>query len=121
MKVQENTQRDMGYRIAQRRTEMGMSQEKLAESIGVNRNTVMRTENGEHIPRADKIAAICEVLHVTPNELFGLNDLSKAPEDPRMSQLQMALAQLTKEKQDTFFQMANVLVRGLLADNATIF
>ena len=53
MKVRENTQRDMGYRIAQRRTEMGLSQEKLAESIGVNRNTVMRIENGEHAPRAD--------------------------------------------------------------------
>ena len=60
MKVQENTQRDMGYRIAKRRTELGMSQEKLAESIGVNRNTVMRIENGEHIPRADRIAAVCE-------------------------------------------------------------
>jgi len=33
----------------------------------------------------------------------------------------MALDHLPKEKQDTFFEMANVLVRGLLADNATIF
>ena len=121
MKVQENGQRDMGYRIAKRRTELGMSQEKMAESIGVNRNTVMRIENGEHSPRADRITTICEVLHVTPNELFGMNTLSKAPDDPRLSQLQMALDHLPKEKQDTFFEMANVLVRGLLADNATIF
>jgi len=121
MKVRENTQRDMGYRIAQRRTEMGMSQEKLAESIGVNRNTVMRTENGEHIPRADKIAAICEVLRVTPNELFGMNHSIEASEDARLSKLQKALEQLPKDKQDTFFQMANVLIRGLLADNAAIY
>ena len=67
MKVQENGQRDMGYRIAKRRTELGMSQEKMAESIGVNRNNVMRIEIGEHSPRADRITAICEVLHVTPN------------------------------------------------------
>ena len=121
MTAQENTQRDMGYRIAKRRTELGMSQEMLAESIGVNRNTVMRIENGEHIPRTDRIAAVCEVLHVMPNELFGMNTLSKAPEDHRLSQLQEALDHLPREKQDTFFQMAKVLVRGLLADNATIF
>ncbi len=42
MKVQENTQRDMRYMIAKRRTELGRSQEKLAERIGVNRNTVVR-------------------------------------------------------------------------------
>lgn len=121
MKVQENGQRDMGYRIAKRRTELGMSQEKMAESIGVNRNTVMRIENGEHSPRADRITAICEVLHMMPNELFGMNTLSETPDDPRLSQLQMALDHLPKEKQDTFFEMANVLARGLLAGNATIF
>ena len=121
MKVRENTQRDMGYRIAQRRTEMGLSQEKLAESIGVNRNTVMRIENGEHAPRADRIVALCDALRMTPNELFGMNILTKAPDDPRLSRLQMVLDHLPKEKQDTFFEMANVLVRGLLADNAKIY
>ena len=116
-----NTDKDMGCRIAKQRTELGMSQEELAESIGVNRNTVMRIENGEHTPRADRIAAICEVLHLTPNDLFGKRNSPKATEDPRLLQLQMALEQLSQEKQDTFFQMANVLVLGLLADNTTIF
>ncbi len=121
MKVRENTQRDMGYRIAQRRTEMGLSQEKLAESIGVNRNTVMRIENGEHAPRADRIVALCDALRMTPNELFGMNILTKAPEDPRLSQLQIALEHLPKEKQDTFFQMAGVIIQGLLAGTSTTF
>ena len=115
-----NTEKDLGYRIAKRRIELGVSQEKMAESIGVNRNTVMRIENGEHTPRADRIAAICEVLHLTPNELFGMSNSPEATENPRLSQLQMALEQLPQEKQDTFFQMTNVIIHGLLAVQTTI-
>ena len=115
------TDKDMGYRIAKRRTELGMSQEKLAESIGVNRNTVMRIENGEHIARADKITAICKALRVAPNDLFGMGYTLGVSEAPRLSKLKKALEKLPKEKQDTFFQMANVLIQGLLAGDTTIF
>lgn len=49
MKVQENGQRDMGYRITKRRTELGMSQEGLAELAGMSRVSIVRIENGEQI------------------------------------------------------------------------
>lgn len=44
------------------RKKLGLSQEKLAEALGVSRNTVSRWERGEFNPTADKLAALERLL-----------------------------------------------------------
>ena len=46
------------------RINAGLRQTDMAVKLGVSRKTVAAWENGESIPRADKIDAICKVLGV---------------------------------------------------------
>ena len=47
----------------------GISQERLAENVGVSRQTVCRWENGRAIPRAEDMKNICHALGVDYSEL----------------------------------------------------
>lgn len=55
----------LGYR-----TNIGMSQEKLAEKIGVSRQTISKWETNQSTPDFDKILPLCEVLGITTEELI---------------------------------------------------
>lgn len=60
-----------GQRIKQRRKELGMSAEQLADYIGVSHATMYRYENGdiERVTTA-RLAEIASVLNVTPEYLL---------------------------------------------------
>ncbi len=47
----------------------GISQERLAEEVGVSRQTVCRWENGRAVPRAEDMENICHALGVGYAEL----------------------------------------------------
>ncbi len=47
----------------------GISQERLAEEVGVSRQTVCRWENGRAVPRAEDVENICHALGVDYAEL----------------------------------------------------
>lgn len=55
---------------ALRRTK-GISQETLAEQLGVSRQAVSKWETGTAKPELDNILALCRILEVSPNELLG--------------------------------------------------
>ena len=48
--------------ICSARKKLGLSQEQLAEALGVSRNTVSRWERGEFSPSADKMAKLDRML-----------------------------------------------------------
>lgn len=53
------------------RRKSGLSQEQLAEKIGVSRQSVSKWETGLSIPELDKLKALSECFHVTMDELTG--------------------------------------------------
>ncbi len=57
--------------IKQIMAENNLSQQKLADALGVNQTTVGQWLLGRKKPGYDSIALICEKFDVTPNELFG--------------------------------------------------
>ena len=61
-----------GQRIRNRRKEIGMSADELADKIGVNRSTIFRYENGdiEKLPLSN-LQPIAESLDVTVDYLMG--------------------------------------------------
>lgn len=65
----------IGERIRQRRIEMGMSVEQLAEILGKNRATVYRYENGdiENLPTSI-LEPISRALCTTPAFLMGYEE-----------------------------------------------
>ena len=62
----------LGQRIREQRLRCGLSQEQVAEAVGVSRQAVAKWENGQAFPTAERLAQLCRVLEVTPEELLGL-------------------------------------------------
>lgn len=59
-----------GERLLADRNAVNLSQEKLAEKIGVTRQTVSKWETNQSVPDFDKILPLCEVLGITTEELI---------------------------------------------------
>ena len=60
----------LGERLFMYRNKVNMSQEKLAEEIGVTRQTISKWETDQSMPDFDKIEPLCEVFGITPDELI---------------------------------------------------
>ena len=56
------------------RERMGIEQKELAKMIGVTGNAVSNWENGRGRPDLNLIPELCEALHITMYDLFGLKD-----------------------------------------------
>ena len=61
-------------RIKYYRELMGMEQKELARLLGITGNSISNWEKGRSRPDINLIPAICEILHATLYELFGMDD-----------------------------------------------
>lgn len=56
-----------GIRIMQRRKALGLTQEELAEKIGLSKNHISNMECGKYLPTTKVIVEICNILGETPD------------------------------------------------------
>ena len=68
----------LGERIQNMRKEMGLSQEELAERIGVSRQSVSKWENDAALPDTDKVLQLSRLFGVSADAL--LTGSSAAPQ-----------------------------------------
>ena len=59
--------------LCQLMNEKNLSQQKLADVLGVNQTTVSQWLLGRKKPGYDSIALLYEKFGITPNELFGVH------------------------------------------------
>lgn len=64
----------IGSYIARKRKEQNLTQEQLAEQLGVSNKTVSKWENGKCMPDYSIIEPLCDALHVTLPELMDGED-----------------------------------------------
>lgn len=81
----------LGERLLAYRNRVGLSQEKLAEKIGVTRQTVSKWETNQSTPDFDKIIPLCEILGITIEELI------KGEEETQNHEQQKVKQESTKE------------------------
>ena len=74
------------------RRKSGLSQEQLAEKIGVSRQAISKWEGGLSIPELEKIRALSEFFNVSIDELTREQETDNPSDD-------------TEEKQNRFFLM----------------
>ena len=60
----------IGIRIAQRRKEIKMKQNTLAEKTNLSNNHISNIENGYSVPSIETFAKICNALNITPDYLL---------------------------------------------------
>ena len=64
---------ELGNRIRDRRNEISMSQEKVAEQAGISANTVSRIEGGQSAMSIEIFIKMVQILGVDANELLGVS------------------------------------------------
>ena len=58
------------YAMKEARAKAGLSQQELAEKLGVSRQTINAIEKGDYNPTIKLCVGICRVLGRTLNDLF---------------------------------------------------
>ena len=101
------------------RERMGIEQKELAKMIGVTGNAVSNWENGRGRPDLNLIPELCEALHITMYDLFGLKD----PTEQYTAGEQMHIEQyreLTPGHRTAVDQLMDTLIRVQAAENAPL-
>jgi transcriptional regulator with XRE-family HTH domain len=76
MKTEQELRNTLGLNVKKRRKHKGLSQEKLAEKIGVSKNTVSDIESGDKFARADTLIKLAKILETEVYELLKPKDIS---------------------------------------------
>jgi transcriptional regulator with XRE-family HTH domain len=72
--------RYVGLRLMQRREELGMGQQRLAEHIGISFQQVQKYERGANRVSASRLHTLSRILNVSPGYFFeGTEDMSGKP------------------------------------------
>jgi len=85
----------LGTKIKQLRKAAGLSQEQLADLIGMSRQAVSKWETDQSTPDVDKLLLLCDTFHVSPDELLGVCVLGNES-DSCSSRMNTKLAECVK-------------------------
>ena len=58
------------FAMKEARTQAGLSQQELADKLGVSRQTINAIEKGDYNPTIKLCIGICRILNRTLNDLF---------------------------------------------------
>ncbi|MGM9887193.1 MULTISPECIES: helix-turn-helix transcriptional regulator [unclassified Lactococcus] len=62
------------FKLKAERTLNGMTQQELADAVGVTRQTIVAVESGKYNPTISLCRQICKVLGKTLDDLFWVED-----------------------------------------------
>lgn len=105
-----------GKRVKACREQLGLTQEQLAEKIGLTPNYISTVERGTAFLRYDKLIAIINGLEVSADALFC--DVVEHGTEYKASQLSRLLEGVSSEEQHRILEMVELMVkqaRGSLA------
>ena len=64
----------LGQRVAQKRKELGLSQEGLGEQLGVSRQAIYKWESDASLPEIDKLVTLSRIFSVPVGWLLGVEE-----------------------------------------------
>ncbi len=79
----------VGQRIAQKRKELGLSQEALGERLGVSRQAIYKWESDAALPEIEKLVNLSREFSVSIDWLLGQEDETRESRDLTPEQLRM--------------------------------
>lgn len=89
---------DVGIRLKKYRERSRMSQKELAQLINIDNTLLSHWERGKNKINVDKIPAICEILNISPNDLFDFNEeASLKAEEKRLVEIYRELGESEEE------------------------
>ena len=76
----------LGKRIKELRKEKGLTQEQLAETVGIEPNNLSRIEKGRNYPTPENLSKIANALNVSVDKLYILSIISNMTKSKKDSQ-----------------------------------
>lgn len=86
----------VGQRIAQKRKELGLSQEALGEQLGVSRQAIYKWESNATLPEIEKLVALSKIFAVPVGWLLGVEESSTENSAEERGQEQQDSGELTQ-------------------------
>ena len=105
---------ETGERIRERRVLLGISQETLAEAVGVTRNSISRYENGQTEMKLDVLYKICDFLKITPSDISPSRFRKVNEVDEEINEIAVMYKQLDKENRHIAFKTIRTLLKSMI-------
>ena len=101
----------IGRFIASRRKNKNITQEKLAEMLGVTGKSVSKWENGACLPDASLYEPLCGILEITINELFAGQKIKAEDSDNNLMQMLKYKMYCLSDRSISFREFDNALTQ----------
>ena len=106
---------EFGNKLYELRKEKGLSQEELANSLEVTRQTVSKWELGDSTPDMDKLVLLAELFEISLDELV----LNKVPVTTKLDELgAKVITRENKQKAKKGLKILGIIAGTILAIDA---
>ena len=105
--------KELGALIARTRKERQLTQQQLAEQLGVAQQTIAHYEGGRLKVSAAMLPQLAQILNLTPDELLGLSDAKRTGKRGPTSRLEQQIeiiSQLPKTRQKFVSEMLDAVI-----------
>lgn len=92
----------VGQRIAQKRKELGLSQEGLGDKLGVSRQAIYKWESDASLPEVEKLVALSRIFSVPVGWLLGEEEHPAGQADGQSAELTEAQIKMVQEIADRY-------------------
>lgn len=100
----------IGNKLLNIRKKMGLTQAEVAEAAGLSDRTYADIERGTVNMRTETVLRICNVLHITPDEIFTEKNTSQLA---RQKELIDRLDLCNPKDKETALQLLNIFLQSL--------
>ncbi len=112
-------QTKIGKFIAEKRKEQKLTQMQLSEMLGITDRAVSKWENGKALPDASLMLPLCDILHITVNDLLSGEEINMENNKQKNEQLLLDMAKEIESKSKviwtTMWVIMTVSIVALLA------
>lgn len=103
-----NIKKLLGAKIKRLRAKNKLTQDQLAEKMGIATRTLCGIENGENFVKAETVEKLCEVFNITSFELFAFDHIK--PQEDLLEEIYQDIKSLnSREKIETVYKFLKAL------------
>ena len=101
--------RELGTRIADRRRELGLTQEAITNITDISTNQLSNIENNHSVPTIETILKLCNALGVTPD--YFLLGIAKGADDESAKAISQKALLCTEKQQRLVYEFISLLIK----------
>ncbi len=102
----------IGKFIAEKRKEKGITQNELAEKLGITDRAISKWETGRCLPDAGLMHDLCETLGITVNDLFNGEVVDMKENEQKLEEHLLEMTKLKEERDRLLLRLEIVLGYG---------